>query len=431
MQLRLLSVALRAARDGHAVVSTSVAVRLRHGSHDVDAVAADSRVTAFVAARAVVSLEHGCSILISNSSLGDHHLLVFDEIVLAVAPVIMRMVQTIGVVPVVRLDLARVLLGTHSNHGAVRRVAVAAVVACILVLMRLRWSRRALRVADEDDVALIYGGVVRAAVRPLLVAPTEACTAAVVGCAQTDGEAAQVLTILTEVKERWSVGLLLTGCRRDVAGRSTWPGEVSVVLRHVVQLQLFLQSLVVDTALIVRASEVDRQVLTHIDHLRHVLDLVAETLSRNTTWVHELQATRRVRSEVSNAVRQVLVLRRRAVALDGVEVQMVLVGRATDAAHVHLVRYVGTALILLLLLHLLQLLLVLRHLHLVVVVYGVAHLTFRGGRYVQLLGIASCLRSSLDLILDVLRLLLVRVANRQALTYLHLLRLVKRVHLVL
>ena len=151
------------------------------------------------------------------------------------------------------------------------------------------------------------------------------------------------------------------------------------MLCHVVQLQLLLQSLMVDTTLgCVRASEVDRQVLTHVDHLRHVLNLVAESLPRDTAWVHELQATSRVRPEVTYAVRQVLALRCRAVALDGVEVQMVLVGGATDAAHVHLVRYVGAALVLLLFLHVLQLFLILRHLHLIVVIYGSAHLTFLG-----------------------------------------------------
>ena len=135
----------------------------------------------------------------------------------------------------------------------------------------------------------------------------------------------------------------------------------------------------VDTTLgRVRASEVDRQVLTHVDHLRHVLNLVAESLPRDTARVDELQATSRVRPEVTYAIRQVLALRCRAVALDGVEVQMVLVRGATDAAHVHLVRYVGAALVLLLLLHVLQLFLVLRHLHLVVVIYGSAHLTFLG-----------------------------------------------------
>lgn len=163
----------------------------------------------------------------------------------------------------------------------------------------------------------------------------------------------------------------------------------------------------VDAALIrVSASEVDRQVLTHVDHLRHVLNLVAESLPRDAARVHELQATSRVRPEVANAIRQVLALRRRAVALDGVEVQMVLVRGAADAAHVHLVRY-GTALILLLLLHVLQLFLVLSHLYFIVVIHSSAHLTFLGCRYVQLLSVASCLWPSLNLILNVLSLLFV------------------------
>ena len=152
------------------------------------------------------------------------------------------------------------------------------------------------------------------------------------------------------------------------------------MLRHVVQLQLLLQSLVVDATLVcVRASEVNRQVLTHVDHLRHVLDLVAESLARDAARVHELQATGRVRPEVTDAIRQVLILRRRAVTLDSIEVQMVLVGRAADATHVHLIRYVGAALVLLLLLHLLQLFLILRHLHLIIIVRVLAHLTFLSG----------------------------------------------------
>ena len=98
------------------------------------------------------------------------------------------------------------------------------------------------------------------------------------------------------------------------------------MLRHVVQLQLLLQPLMVDAALVcVRASEVNRQVLTHVDHLSHILNLIAESLPRDAARVHELQAASRVRPEVANAIRQVLVLRRRAVALDGVEVQVVLV----------------------------------------------------------------------------------------------------------
>ena len=162
--------------------------------------------------------------------------------------------------------------------------------------------------------------------------------------------------------------------------------------------------------------------LTHVNHLCHVFDLIAEALARNTVRVHELQAARGVRSEVADAVGKVLVLRRRAMALDRVEVQVVLVGRATDAAHVHLVRDVA-ALVLLLLLHVLQLVLSrrLRHLQLVVCIHGAAHLTLVCGRHVQLLSVAAGLRPPLDLVLDALRLLLVRVAYRQPLTDLHLL----------
>ena len=104
---------------------------------------------------------------------------------LAVASLIVRMVQTIRVVPVVSLDLARVLLRAHRDYGTVRRVAIATEVACVLGLLRLRWPGRALRVSDEHNVALVDGRVVRAAVRPLLVAPTQACTTTIVGCAQT------------------------------------------------------------------------------------------------------------------------------------------------------------------------------------------------------------------------------------------------------
>lgn len=84
------------------------------------------------------------------------------------------------------LDLARVLLRADRYHGTVRRVAIGTVVACILGWHRLRWSRRARIVSDEHNVALVYGCVIRAAVRPLLIAPTQACATAVVGRAQTD-----------------------------------------------------------------------------------------------------------------------------------------------------------------------------------------------------------------------------------------------------
>lgn len=183
MQRRLLSVPLRAASDSYAVVTAGVSVRLRHGCHHVDA--ATRHFTTVIATRAIVSMaggsmvsKHGSSVLIGNGCLSHHHLLIFNEVMLTMATLVVRMVQAVRVVPVVSLDLAGVLFGAHGNHGTVRTVATPTVE--ILILLRLRRSSRVLRISDEHDVALIYGGVVRAAVRPLLVAPTQACTAAVV-----------------------------------------------------------------------------------------------------------------------------------------------------------------------------------------------------------------------------------------------------------
>ena len=142
--------------------------------------------------------EHGGRVLVGNGRLSDHHLLVLDEVVLtSVTARVMSMVQAIRVVPAVCLDLAGVLLRTHRDHAAVGL----SIVVHLRVLLTLRRAWRALRVADEHDIALVDGSVVRAAVRSLLVAPAEAGAAAIVGRAQADREAAQVLRVLPEVEQ--------------------------------------------------------------------------------------------------------------------------------------------------------------------------------------------------------------------------------------
>jgi hypothetical protein len=183
--------------------------------------------------------------------------------------------------------------------------------------------------------------------------------------------------------------------------------------------------------LIIVAAEICGQVVANVDDLGHVLHLVAEAL-RAGAMVDEVEAAAGG-PEAADAIREVLVLRRRAVAFDGVEIELGLVGRAADAPLVDL-GWDDAALV--------GLLLVQRPAHLLVdLQLGSAHLVellvatlplprpklillwhgLRRWGPIHLLAISASLWPSLDLVLDLLRLLLVRLADGQTLAHLQLL----------
>ena len=259
---------------------------------------------------------------------------------------------------------------------------------------------------------------------------------------------------MAKIEERVPVGLLLARCRRDVASVRACSREsadaarvCALLLRPVahegvvvgVQLELLgelllrhVEPLVVHAGgLIVVAAEICWQVVANVDDLGHVLHLVAEAL-RAGAMVDEVEAAAGG-PEAADSVREVLVLRRRAVAFDGVEIELGLVGGSTDAPLVDL-RRDDAALV--------GLLLVQRSTHLLVdLQLGRAHLVellvttlslarsklillwcrLRWRCHIHLLAVPTGLRPPLDLVLDLLRLLLVRLSDGQTLAHLQLL----------
>lgn len=148
-----------AARDCDAVVASDIAVGVRHSGNNwaahverVDLVVAGGEVAR------IVARHHGCRVLVSNSRLRSHQLLILYE----------------GFLPLsfVACQLIVVVLGTDGDHGSLRIVT-----AMLLTLIQIL----ALGVTDEDDVALVDSCRVRARVGTLLVAPSQTGPTPVVG----------------------------------------------------------------------------------------------------------------------------------------------------------------------------------------------------------------------------------------------------------
>lgn len=261
--------------------------------------------------------------------------------------------MNIRIVSAVALDLLLEVFVADGNHGAVRSVGAAVDALALLVdLGAISLG------ADEHDVALVDACVVRAAVGSLFVAPSQTRTAAVV--LLPNGVPAQILPIVAEIEQRVPVGLLLACRRRDVAGVGARGREATdaawvraLLLRPIahegvvvcVQLELLgqlllghVEPLVVHAGglVVAVAAQIGGQMVTNVDYLGHVLHLIAKTL-RTGTMVDEVEAAAGG-PEAADAVGEVLVLRRGAVPLDGVEVELGLVRRATDAPLVDLGR---------------------------------------------------------------------------------------------
>ena len=184
------------------------------------------------------------------------------------------------------------------------------------------------------------------------------------------------------------------------------------------------------------SAQVSWQMVAKIDHLGHVLHLIAESLSASAV-VDQVQSSAGW-PEAADAAGQVLILWRRAVTLNCVQVELRLVRRTTNAPLVYLRWYDAT---------LISLLLVQWPAHLVVhlELWGGADLVIGLGSlplircsqlrllrrrlsrrcHVHLLAIATGLWPSLYLILDVLSLLFVGLADREALAHLKLLRAIQ------
>lgn len=166
-----------------------------------------------------------------------------------------------------------------------------------------------------------------------------------------------------------TIGLLLTRRGRNVAsvgpsGRqatnTTWIVALLLILSHervVVGIELELlgqlllrhvESLVMHTCslLVAVATQVRRQMVTKIDDLSHVLHLVPKSL-RTCPMVNHMKSAAG-RSEATNTTGQILILRRRTVILDGIQIELRLIRSATDAPLVNL-RWNDAALVCLLL----------------------------------------------------------------------------------
>ena len=156
-------------------------------------------------------LQHRGGVLVGDRTLSRRQLLVFDELLLPLAVAAGSAGRmNIRIVSAVALDLLLEVFVADGNHGALWPVCTAVDALALLVDL----GSVALG-ANEDDVALVDASVVRATVRSLFVAPSEAGAAAVI--LLPDRVAAQVLPIMAKIEERVPVGLLLARCRRDVA----------------------------------------------------------------------------------------------------------------------------------------------------------------------------------------------------------------------
>lgn len=142
------------------MVPASITVGVGHSRHNRPSHVQWIDVAGRVSAPALITRHHS-GVLVGNGTLGCHHLLVLQELLLPLVAVIA--VATVHALPV--------MLGTDGNHCALR-VVTAVLLALVQIL--------ALRVANENDVALVYSRSVRAGVRPLLVAPSEASPTPVV-----------------------------------------------------------------------------------------------------------------------------------------------------------------------------------------------------------------------------------------------------------
>ena len=141
--------------DSNTMVAANVAIGVRHARHDWYWSSHIQRVHIGAVSTAWI-LNDGCGVLVSDGCLSRHHLLVLEEVLLAL----------------VAMLILRIMLLTGGNHSTVLVVTAVMLLALIQIL--------GLRVPNEDDVALVDSRRVRARMRTLLVATSKVRSAAVV-----------------------------------------------------------------------------------------------------------------------------------------------------------------------------------------------------------------------------------------------------------
>jgi hypothetical protein len=251
-----------------------------------------------------VRRNHGWRVLVGDSVFGCLHLLLFNKFIMPSGPIL-----DIRVIPVVHL-----------------------------VTLPL--------VADENDVAVVDGSLIRAAVRPLLIvglspADARASWVPIVLVQSAHGVPTDVLRGRLGEVEQWGPSRL--GSRCDAASvAKAYRTPLSLTISHerlivCVQLELLgqfllghIQPLVVHIALVGPCSQIGWQVVLDVDGLRHIFHLIADPLATLrvalTTWAIG-----------SDAVSQVLVLGSRT--LQWIKVELVLVWGSGYAPLVHLLRH--------------------------------------------------------------------------------------------
>lgn len=179
------------------------------------------------------------------------------------------------------------------------------------------------------------------------------------------------------------------------------------------------------------SSEIRRQVIFHVDHLSHIFHLMAHSLTLMTV-------TSAAWSEGPNAISQVLILRRWAVTFQSIEIKLIFIWCSANGSFVHLMRN-HTALICLLLINDLGgiscLVMMTTNIHRMRLSSRMWRLAiwvlWRSISWLAYLSVvATSLRSTFNLILDLCSLFLVWLSDGNTLADLLLLRSIKWMHLV-
>lgn len=185
-------------------------------------------------------------------------------------------------------------------------------------------------------------------------------------------------------------------------------------------------------SLVLSSSEIRRQMIFHVNHLSHIFHLMAiYSLTLMTV-------TSAAWSEGSNAICQILILRRRTVSFQSIKIKLVFVWGSTDGSFVDLMRN-HTALIGLFIINDLSwvshLIVLTSDIHRMRLMLRISRLIWilrsSSARLHNLSVVSSSLRTALYLILNLCSLFFVWLSNRNSLADLLLLWSIKGVHLVM
>ena len=94
------------------------------------------------------------------------------------------------------------------------------------------------------------------------------------------------------------------------------------MLGHVIKLKLLLHSGVRHASLSSTGSEVNRQVVPHVDNLGHIFHIVAEALASGAHQVELITWT--IRSKISNVVAETLALGSLTLAFQNLQIHIIL-----------------------------------------------------------------------------------------------------------